>query len=71
MQDDTSSAPTFLNETKLGLLRSQDIAVIEQALKKVGAFGEVHLVIERGRLRFVRTLKSETVEAYYFKHSEG
>jgi hypothetical protein len=71
MQENTSGQAPLLSESKPGGLRSQDIAAIEQALKKVGAFGEVHLVIERGRLRFVRTLKSETVDAFYPKQSEG
>lgn len=38
------------------------ITAIECALQKVGAFGEVHLIIERGRLRFIRTLKSESID---------
>ncbi len=46
----------------LKYLRLRDIAVIEEALAKVTPFGEVHLVVERGRLRFVRTIKSEAVD---------
>lgn len=46
----------------LKYLRPQDVAMIEEALAKVAPFGEVHLVIERGRLRFVRTIKSEAVD---------
>lgn len=44
------------------LLQPHDIQAIEEALKRVGAFGEVHLVIERGRIRFLRTVTSETLE---------
>lgn len=45
------------------LLTAHSIAVIEAALRKVGAFGEVHLIVERGHLRFVRTLKSEAIDS--------
>lgn len=44
------------------ILRQRDIEFIENALRRVGAFGEVHLVVERGRIRFVRTIKSEAVD---------
>jgi len=44
------------------LLRPHDIEFIENALRKVGAFGEVHLVVEHGRIRYVRTIKSEAVD---------
>jgi hypothetical protein len=43
-------------------LRPGVIAAIEHALKSVGAFGEVHLIIERGRLRFIRTIISESID---------
>jgi hypothetical protein len=43
-------------------LRPEDIAVIEEALQKVGPFGEVHLVVENGRLRYLRTLRSESLD---------
>ena len=43
-------------------LRARQIAAIEEALKKVGPFGEVHLVVERGRIRFVRTIRSEPMD---------
>ncbi|MBI5302417.1 MAG: hypothetical protein HY868_09780 [Chloroflexi bacterium] len=44
------------------LLRPRDIEFIENALRKIGAFGEVHLVVERGRIRYVRTIKSESID---------
>jgi len=43
-------------------LRQRELAIIESEIKKVGAFGEVHLVIERGRIRFIRTITSQAVE---------
>ena len=49
-------------------LEPREIALIEAAIAKIGAFGEVHLVIERGRFRFVRTIKSEAVEEMRAEH---
>jgi len=44
-------------------LRREDIAAIEGALHKVGAFGEVHLVVENGHLHYLRTLRSEPLDS--------
>lgn len=46
---------------RLNVLKPGDIRNIERALKKIGAFGQVELILEGGRLRFVRTIKSEAV----------
>jgi hypothetical protein len=42
-----------------GKLRASEVAAIEQALAKVGPFGEVHLVVENSRLRLIRTVRSD------------
>ncbi len=60
MSKSSDVQPLVMSSTKL--LRPRDIAFIEEAMRKVGLFGEVHLVIERGRVRFVRTLKSEAID---------
>ena len=39
-------------------LRKAQIDMLEEALASVGDFGEVHLVVEKGRLRFLITHKS-------------
>ena len=39
----------------LGFLRSSQIMMIDEALRAVGEFGEVHLIVENHRLRFVVT----------------
>jgi|GEM_PF-6166614 len=57
---ETSSA---VGLSGLKFLKPRDISIIEEALNGIGDFGEVHLVVERGRLRFVRTLRSEALEA--------
>lgn len=34
-------------------LTEEQVAMIEEALARVGEFGEVHLKVEKGRLRFI------------------
>ena len=46
-------------------LQPRQIAMIEEALASLGAFGEVRLVVENGRLRFVVTSKSFDALRYY------
>jgi hypothetical protein len=36
----------------------RQISMVDQALKSLGEFGEVRLIVEKGRLRFVVTQKS-------------
>jgi hypothetical protein len=43
---------------RLKFLKPSQISMIDEALDKVGEFGEVRLVVERGRLRFLVTEKS-------------
>lgn len=42
----------------LKFLKPNQISMIDEALDKLGEFGEVRLVVERGRLRFLVTEKS-------------
>ncbi len=44
--------------TALKFLRPDQIAMIDEALSSLGEFGEVRLVVEKGRLRFLVTQKS-------------
>lgn len=39
-------------------LTGDQVRMIEEALESVGEFGEVRLVVEKGRLRFIVTQKS-------------
>jgi hypothetical protein len=48
-------------------LSEQQIAMIEEALACLGEYGEVRLVVERGRLRFIVTQASHDV----FKWAPG
>jgi hypothetical protein len=36
----------------------EQISLIDEAIESVGAYGEVHLVVQKGRLRYVVTQKS-------------
>lgn len=47
--------------SRLKFLSSSDIANIEEALKKLGPSGELHLIIENGNLLYVRMLQREIV----------
>ena len=42
----------------LNFLNQRQIAMIDEALSGLGQFGEVRLIIEKGRLRFIVTQKS-------------
>lgn len=50
-----------LDQTSLGFLRPAQVAMIDEALAAVGDFGEVHLIVENRRLRFVVTQRSADV----------
>ena len=46
-------------------LRSRQVHMIDEALRSLGAFGEVRLVVEKGRLRFIITQKSYDALRWY------
>lgn len=56
-------SPTLrANESKpLRFLGQSQIEMIDEALQAVGPFGEVQLIVEKGRLRFVVTKNSHDV----------
>lgn len=39
-------------------LSQTNVRMIEDAISEVGEFGEIHLIVEKGRLRFVIVQKS-------------
>ncbi len=55
----------------LKMLQACDIAAIDRALGEIGPFGEVHLVVEDNRLRFIRTVRSEPVVSALKPKSKG
>lgn len=62
--DDYDPPNLNLVTSELKFLRPAIVAMIEEALNQVGTFGEVHLVVEKGRLRYIRTIKSESLDRF-------
>ena len=60
MDTETTKTDPYGNNERpeLKFLVSSQIPMIDEALAAVGEFGEVRLIVERGRLRFVVTQKS-------------
>jgi len=55
---DTEETIDLAQAPRLKFLTQSQIRMIDEALEKLGEFGEVRLVVERGRLRFLVTEKS-------------
>ena len=54
-----------LNPSQLKNLSIRQLEMIDQAIETVGDFGEVRLIIEKGRLRFLVTQQSiDALEVY-------
>jgi len=45
----------------LQALDAAQVMAIERALREVGEFGEIHLIVRRGQIRFIGTLKTEAL----------
>ena len=58
--DDPSRELTF--DRPLKFLTSREIQQIDDTLASLGAFGEVRLIKERGKLRFIQKLESEKMK---------
>ena len=50
--------PTDRKNNTMSFLNQRQITMIDEALSALGEFGEVRLVVEKGRLRFIVTQKS-------------
>jgi hypothetical protein len=46
---------------RLKFLNPETASLIDRALQEVGDFGEVRLLVEKGRLRFIQKTRSEKV----------
>ena len=46
---------------RLKFLSPETASLIDRALQEVGDFGEVRLLVEKGRLRFIQKTRSEKV----------
>lgn len=47
----------------MGFLTRQTVRQVDEALCRLGPYGEVRLVVMKGRLRFIQTVRSEEVTA--------
>jgi hypothetical protein len=52
------SARRHFPNTSSKFLQPHQVEMIDEALRSLGDFGEVRLIVEKGRLRFVVTQKS-------------
>ncbi len=48
-------------EDELTFLTRQTARRVDEALSRLGPYGEVRLIVVRGRLRFIQTMRSEEV----------
>lgn len=62
VDDDTSSMTTTGH--RRSFLTPPQVAMIDEALSSLGEYGELRLVVEKGRLRFVVTHKSFDVSKW-------
>lgn len=50
-----------VNSRRIKMLQAPQIELIENALQQIGDYGEVRLVVEKGRLRYIEVAKSMDV----------
>lgn len=50
-----------LVSVELEALDAAQVMAIDRAVRQVGEFGEIHLIVKRGQLRFIGTLKTEAL----------
>lgn len=50
-----------VNSRSTKMLQTSQIELIENALQQIGDYGEVRLVVEKGRLRYIEVAKSMDV----------
>ena len=55
---DVNQMRSFAESTLLSFLDQRQVKMIDEALSALGDYGELRLVVEKGRLRFIVTQKS-------------
>jgi hypothetical protein len=55
---------TLTLDRPLSVLKTEHIAQIDGALAELGPFGEVRLIKQRGKLRFIQKLESQSVKEH-------
>ena len=63
MAKDTSyeTLPVLAVDRPLSVLKSGHIRQIDDALAELGPFGEVRIIKQRGKLRFIQKVESESI----------
>jgi hypothetical protein len=63
MAQDTSfeTLPVLTLDRPLSVLKFEHIRKIDDALAELGPFGEVRLIKQRGKLRFIQKVESESI----------
>jgi hypothetical protein len=63
MAEDKSSEtlPVLKLERPLSVLGLEHIRQIDDALARLGPFGEVRIIKQRGKLRFIQKVESESI----------
>jgi len=59
-QGDEAGAPQTVNCGELHSLTPDQVRLVDEALTNLGPFGEVRLIKEKGRLRFIQILESKS-----------
>jgi len=52
-------------QSRVRFLRPEQVTMIDEALTKLGQFGEVRLIVEKGRLRFL--VVQQSIDALKWK----
>ena len=63
MAEDKSSEtlPILTLDRPLSVLKFEHIRQIDDALAELGPFGEVRIIKQRGKLRFIQKMESENI----------
>lgn len=62
-QNQNGSADRSKNvSVELNALDEAQVLAIDRAVHQVGEYGEIHLIVRRGQVRFIGTLKTETLD---------
>jgi hypothetical protein len=61
----TSKKARLANGVDLAVLTSEQVKCIDEMLEDVGEYGEIHIIVQRGELRYINK-----VESYCFKDRE-
>jgi hypothetical protein len=54
-------SPVLTLDRPLGVLKSEHIRQIDDALAELGPFGEVRIIKQRGNLRFIQKMESAAI----------